>query len=231
MLRAEQGKLPAHSTVLVAGHDTWNGAYVWRNGFGLAARIAGLRQDVVWRLGTAAVLERPQWLGSRAFELSVPGPGRLIDWTSCQIALRQSARQTLAGVPFAPFPGTTTSHRPWSEVSPPIAATSTSLGAAVLRLEKALASPLSGRLWWRGVPRDRFTVTRSRAFLIPTGRRMAIIRLPVALDEKDAPGFRIHTDLLLPPGVGMELTLIERPAECLATSGIIGPPLSFDTQA
>ncbi len=52
-------RAPAGTIVLVAGHDTWRGAPVWRNGFASAIRRAGLRRDLDWRLGTAALLADP----------------------------------------------------------------------------------------------------------------------------------------------------------------------------
>ena len=42
-MRSIEGRFPAGATVLVAGHDTWHGAYLWRNGLAFAARREGLR--------------------------------------------------------------------------------------------------------------------------------------------------------------------------------------------
>ena len=50
-LETLEPRYPAGAIVLVDGHDTWRGAYVWRNGFINALRRAGLRADLDWRLG------------------------------------------------------------------------------------------------------------------------------------------------------------------------------------
>jgi hypothetical protein len=202
-LETIEPRFPAGSVVLIDGHDTWRGAYVWRNGFVNAVRRAGLRADLDWRLGTAALLDRPEELGTRAFEIEVPARGGWIDWTPCQTALQGAA----AELARAPVPaGGATSQLPWVEIGPLAGAG----GAAALAARSPLAQPLDGRLWWRQGT-GRFRVTDSMALRLAAGRAETRVRLPAG----EGPwSFRL--ELADPRRLAelAEIVLLARPPEC-----------------
>jgi hypothetical protein len=74
-MKSFHSRFPPGSTVLVDAPDTYQGAYVFRNGLSEAAELAGLRRDLHWRRGTVALLgpSAGRDLGVRLFEIGVDG--------------------------------------------------------------------------------------------------------------------------------------------------------------
>lgn len=205
-LEAIQPRFPSGSVVLVDGHDTWHGAYVWRNGFTNAVRRAGLRADLDWRLGTAALLARPEELGTRAFEIEVPAHGGWIDWAPCQTALQQTTGElTRALLPA----GGATSQLPWVEIGP----LAGGAGAVVLAARSPLDRALDGRLWWRQGT-GRFRVTDSTALRIPAGSAETRVRLPAGSGP-----WSFRLELADPRRLAelAELRLLSRPPACMGS--------------
>ncbi len=230
VLAANEDRAAAGSTVLVAGHDTWRGAVVWRNGFTEAVRRAGLRRDLDWRLGTAALLDDPARLGIDAFEISVEDDGEWIDWTPCQQALQSAPAHLLVRTAPEPASGMTR-QLPWIDlVAEPGAPTrgnaataEVGIGAVAIVARASIDHDVSGRLWWRGVAgrvragrffAERFRVTNSRSFRIAAGQTRSIVRLPRSLRGDRRLGLRLqladprHLDQI------MELRGLETPDSC-----------------
>ncbi len=184
VMNAAQQRFPTGATVLIAGHDTWQGAYVWRNGLAFAARRHGLRDDLYWTLGTAAVLPQPQDLGHTVFEIGVGADGRERDWTACQEALWTESLSPLGQAGFA-----AASQR---LDSGPIGLRRPSSTLAV----EILAEPnqrFGGRLWWRHDGIGRFNITDSRRFELFPGNRRSVVRLPDFLESLHEIELRIET--------------------------------------
>ena len=160
----KQGTWHPGSTILVAGHDSLSGAYVWRNALHLATRRVGLRSDLHWRLGTFAAAPDldPAELGRTVFEFE-PTPDGLIDRTLCRQALEAGPSPHLATA---------------SDLEP------VNGRLEVLRLPldpapRALAVVLTGadatgRLYWKDPGKRRFRLVQSRRF---ASRDRAIVLL------------------------------------------------------
>jgi len=184
---------PAGSSVFVAGHDSWRGAYVWRNGFAFALRRAGVRSDLRWFLGTAALTAHPEELGERVFEIGPDGACTvrdcaIRDWTPCQQALHSSppaALRELAAVDVRPLPRGSVPGVPGGgrlDLGPlPLAATRWP-AVEILPTAEPLRQPAGGRLHWRAgdvaVGATRFQVSDSRRFRLFPRHSRSIVRLP-----------------------------------------------------
>lgn len=172
-------RLPPHALAFVAGHDSWQGAYTWRNGIAAAARWRGLRPDVSWLLGTAALLDSPAAeLGRNAFEIGIDDAGRPVDWTPCELALL-AAPATAGGtlvrwvLPIPPPPGR-------DPVSPDLPLPGP-LEDLQLRLELGGGRPprpTPGRLYWRPSGAAHFMSVNSATFLLwPQAGGEIVLRL------------------------------------------------------
>jgi hypothetical protein len=186
---------PARSTVFVAGHDTWRGAYTWRNGIAAAARWRGLRPDVSWFLGTVAGIDAPgDDLGRTLFEIGLDDSGHAVDWTPCERALLAPPRQRLASWTLPPAAGR-------DPVTPELAL---ERPAAFLQVRLGLgaerpAAAVSGALLWLPPRFGRFNTTDSAPFFF--GRRAAaevVLRVPPELAPRPAPMRRTALWLHLP---------------------------------
>jgi hypothetical protein len=169
-------RLPPRAAVFVAGDDSWQGAYAWRNAFPSAPRWRGLRQDVTWLLGTAALLDAPAAeLGRTAFEIGIDDAGRPVDWTPCELALLAAPPRTLVRwiLPFPPRPGR-------DPVSPDLPLPGP-LVDLQLRLELGAGRPLRptlGHLFWRPSGAAHFTAVDAAAFLLwPRSGAEVVLRL------------------------------------------------------
>ncbi len=192
MMRRVEDRYDPGTTVLIAGHDTWKGAFTWRNGLAFAARLHGLRRDLHWTLGTAAVLPDAGGLGLNVFEIGLDAGGSPVDWTACERSLRAPDVPILASFQW-PSAG-----RPPSAVTPPLSLTrETTTPTVRLRFlgcptEKTISTEPGniGRLYWRYGPGSvsrRFNVTDARIFRFPAGAKgEVVVRLappPEALDN------------------------------------------------
>jgi hypothetical protein len=192
--------LPPRATVLVAGHDSWQGAYAWRNAFPSAPRWRGLRQDVIWLLGTAALLDSPAAeLGRTAFEVGIDDAGRPVDWTPCELALLAPPPRTLLRwiLPFPPPPGR-------DPVSPDLPLPGP-IEDLQLRLELGAGrppQPTLGRLFWRPSGAAHFTAVDAAAFMLwPRSGAEVVLRLH---PEPPRPMSGLKLWLYMPPpGVAM----------------------------
>jgi hypothetical protein len=136
VLAKSQAAWPSGAEVWVDAHDTRDGAYVFRNGLPEAARLYGLRRDLIWRRGTvAAEPGAPERLGRDRFEISVEESGVLTDWTACERALRD-------GRPPSPA------------------------GLAVRVSRGSCPGAAKGQLFWTTGPRPRFSTADSRVFAL-----------------------------------------------------------------
>ncbi len=169
-------RLPPGAVVLVAGHDSWQGAYAWRNAFPSVPRWRGLRQDVTWLLGTAALLDSPAArLGRTAFEIGIDDAGRPVDWTPCELALLAAPPRTLVRwiLPFPPPAGR-------DPISPdlPLPAPIEDLQ---LRLELGAGRPprpTPGGLFWRPSGMAHFDSVDAATFLLwPSSGAEVVLRL------------------------------------------------------
>lgn len=147
-MKTLQPGFPPGSTVLVDAPDTYQGAYVFRNGLSEAAELAGLRQNLHWRRGTAALLGpgAGRDLGVRVFEIGAEG-----DWTTCARALF-----TLPG-PSAPLSLVPASAQSW--VSIPVAIAETRCHSVTLSTS---CGENTGTLFWKTTDTAPFTTMRSR---------------------------------------------------------------------
>ncbi len=190
------------STVLIAGHDTWKGAYVWRNGLAFAGRLHGLRRDLNWTLGTAAVLPDAGRLGQDAFEIGLDADGQAVDWTTCERMLRAPDVPILASYKWPPT-GTK------AQVKPPRYTLTPSLSLAHETRTPAVRLRFAGcpgerqgprghasRLYWRENGRlgARFNVTDARIFRLPdTAPGEVVVRLATTRQALGNLELRIET--------------------------------------
>ena len=162
-----QPRFPPGSTVLVDAPDTYQGAYVFRNGLSEAAELAGLRRDLHWRRGTVALLGPGvgRDLGVRVFEIGVDG-----DWTACERALFTSPGQ---GTPLSLAPASAQS---WVSIPMPIP----EAGCYSVTLSTSCGEN-TGTLFWKTTNAAPFTTMRSRDL------RLSGEPLPVRLSGLGAP--------------------------------------------
>jgi hypothetical protein len=171
-------RLPAQALVFVAGHDTWRGAFAWRNAIAAAARWRGVRQDSRWFLGTVAGVDRPaDRLGKDLFEIGIDRAGQPVDWTACERALLMSPQAILGSFDVAWKGGA-------DPVTPPLVFRQP-LRALQVRLELSSgrpAGPVAGRLFWHPARAGRFNMTDSAAFFIgPRAAPEVVLRVPPEL--------------------------------------------------
>jgi hypothetical protein len=164
-------RLPTRSQVVVAGHDSWQGAFAWRNGLTAAAVVDGLPGGHLWTLGTAAVVEDPApWLGRNLFEAGFGASGELRDRTACAQALLASPGSlptSLASWPVAagPDPG----GDPVTEVVLPVAPLVPPTGDLAVRLRLGACRPraaTSGTLSWLFADSRKFEATDALPFVV-----------------------------------------------------------------
>ncbi len=164
-------RLPPRSQVAVAGHDSWQGAFAWRNGLTAAAEIDGLPGGHLWTLGTAAVVEDPgRWLGRSLFEVRLEPGGELLDRTACARALLPAAGplpQSLASWPVAagPDPGGDAVTEVVLRAAPLVPPA----GDLAVRLELGACRPraaISGTLFWLFADSRKFEATDSLPFAV-----------------------------------------------------------------
>jgi hypothetical protein len=197
-------RLPPRSQVAVAGHDSWQGAFAWRNGLTAAAEVDGLPGGHLWTLGTAAVVEDPgPWLGRSLFEVGLGPRGELRDRTACARALLMAsgAAPSLASWPVAaaPDPG----GDPVTEVVLPLASLITPAGDLAVRLQLGSCRPrtaVSGALFWLFSDSRKFEATDSLPFAVGprTPPEVVIHLFSPRLPEKTRPHERITLLLDLP---------------------------------
>jgi hypothetical protein len=141
--------------------DTYQGAYVFRNGLAEAAELAGLRRDLYWRRGTIALLgpDAGRELDVRVFEIGVEG-----DWTACERDLFTLPRQ---GTPLSFVPASAQ-----SRVSIPVSIAETGCHSVTLSTS---CGENTGTMFWKTTDKAPFTTMRSR------GLRLSGEPLPVRL--------------------------------------------------
>jgi hypothetical protein len=212
-------RLPPRSQVAVTGHDSWQGAFAWRNGLTAAAEVDGLPGGHLWTLGTAAVVEDPgPWLGRSLFEVRLGPGGELLDRTACARALLPapgSPPPSLAGwrVAAGPEPGGDAV----TEVVLPAAPLVPPAGDLAVRLELGACRPraaISGTLFWLFADSRKFEATDS---------------LPFTVGPRTAPEVVIH---LFPPfpktrpreRITLLLDLPRELAPCVVGARIVAAP-------
>jgi hypothetical protein len=163
MERFEPG-IPSGSTVLVDTPDTREGAYVFRNGLSEAAEVEGLRRDLRWQRGTAALLGAgaESELGSRLFEIGFDDQGRATDWTRCERSLGEAVPRGDV-LPFLPSPKTP----PFQPAKRWLAET-TSVESTCQRLMLSMSCKDSGSrmgtVFWKSKEEEQFTTMKAREF-------------------------------------------------------------------
>ncbi len=174
-LQANASQWSPGTTVWVDGHDSWHGAYVWRNGFDFALRRVGLEPRRPWRLGTLA--RAPEALadgslGRSVFQIARVADGEWADRTECYRALA-----AVAGPPLAQF-----------EVGANLAVHEFEVrvdgGLPAVAVFVRSEDPVSGHLWWLhdGIP--RFNPTERRAFRSDL-QRPGVLALPAVSGQGD----------------------------------------------
>jgi hypothetical protein len=171
-------RFPANALVFVAGHDTWHGAFAWRNAIAGGARWRRLRPDLRWFLGTVAGVDRPaEGLGKDLFEIGIDQAGRPADWTSCEEALLAPPKTVIASFRVA-----------WAGGADPLTPAVAFAGPRrALQVRVGLDSgrppdPVAGRLFWRPARGGRFNMTDSAPFFIgPRAAAEVVLRVPSEL--------------------------------------------------
>jgi hypothetical protein len=195
-----EGGLEPGSGLLVAGPDAWRGVPVWRN-VGYAFADAGLRQDVAWLVGSAAVLDEVNGLGTFIREVQVEPDGSWREWTGCQ-------RHLLAAPPALIHELTLRAHELETPVLP---APAPIIG---IRLRGDADGPASaGRLWWRQSG-QRFLAERSVLFRWRADGS-AVVRLPAPV--ADALALRVQLD-------DPAARALPREVELLPVDSVCSPP-------
>jgi len=216
-LEQSQAAWPAGAEVWVDVHDTRDGAYVFRNGLSQAARLHGLRSDVVWRRGTvASVSGAVDRLGRDLFEISAGGNAEPVDWTACERALRDGrSLPTLTTAKSAALhpqaPGRWLGRRLRVSPSPGGLAVRLSLG------DCPGTAGLQGQLYWKKDDVPRFTTMDLRAFVLAADGS-ALVRLPPAAALSRLLEIRADFDAAPPAGCSPAAALVRLPAECAGMS-------------
>ena len=196
-MKTLSSRFPQGATVLVDAPDTYQGAYVFRNGLSEAAELAGLRRDLHWRRGTIALLgaSAGRDLGVRVFEIGAAG-----DWTACERALFILPRQ---GTPLSLTPASAQS---WVSIPMPILET----GCHSVTLSTSCGEN-TGTLFWKTTDRAPFTTMRSRDL------KLSGEPLPVRLSGLDSPSklwLRIDLDRPMAAACWGPVELRRCPASC-----------------
>jgi hypothetical protein len=201
-MKALQSRFPPGATVLVDALDTREGAYVLRNGLSEAAELAGLRRDLHWRRGTAALLGpgTGRDLGIRLFEIGTDEKGLPVDWTACErpLFMPRGPGTTLGLVPA--------SAQGWISIPIPVAGT----GCHFVTLSISCGEN-TGVLFWKTTDEAPFTTMRSRDL------RLAGEPLPVRLSSPGSPAklwLRIDLDRPMAAACWGPVELRECPASC-----------------
>lgn len=218
LMRRVEDRYDPGTTVLIAGHDTWKGAYAWRNGLAFAGRLHGLRRDIHWALGTTALLPDPGRLGLDAFAIGFDAGGRAVDWTACEQVLRRPDVPVLARHSWPPAGDAA----PARLYSPPLLLDrETAAPAARLRFAgcpeiASTGGPRTGRLYWRESSQPvRFNVTDARIFRLPTGPRgEVVVRLGPTRDALQRLELRVETARPAWLGCLREVEILEGPPNC-----------------
>jgi hypothetical protein len=171
-MKALQSRFPPGATVLVDTLDTYQGAYVFRNGLPEAATFAGLRQDLRWRRGTVALLgpSAGRDLGGRLVEIGTDEKGFAVDWTACERSLFTPSE---SGAPLILVPASAQS---WLSVPVTVA----EAGCHSVTLSTSCGET-TGALFWKTSDGEPFTTMRSRDL------RLSGEPLPVRLPSLTSP--------------------------------------------
>jgi hypothetical protein len=207
-MKTLQSRFPAGSTVLVDALDTYQGAYVFRNGLPEAATLVGLRQDLRWRRGTVALLgpSASRDLGVHIFEIGADERGQAVDWTACEKSLFTSRE---SGTPLTLIPA---SAQTWMSLPVPIA----KAGCRSVTLSTSCGET-TGTLFWKTTEGAPFTTMSSREI------RLSGEPLPVRLPSLGAPAnlwLRIDLDRPMPASCWGPVELRECPARVRPPSGV-----------
>ena len=216
--------------VYIDGHDSWRGAYLWRNGFLAALRRHGIGGGVDWRLGSGALAERASDLGRNTFVWALDAELRLVDRTPCEQALAQSlcrcqapAEGLLAGTvkmcfgrcqaPAESLPGSLPEGCTDRCQAPAGNTADNSLIALRLRVNGSQNRPLRGRLMWRRGSRARFNISDSKAFQLSKARPQTTLLLGPL---RDAGAWQVRLQLEEPGRVGeiVEVVRVTVPEVC-----------------
>jgi hypothetical protein len=223
-MQAAERRFPAGATVLVDTRDSEEGAYVFRNGLPEAARLRGLRGDLEWKRGTAALFgpsEATSRLGVALFEIGATHTGGTIDWTECERSLFLARADSLparalAHLPLSPVGGKASALR-W--VSPAVAPTGAPGGIAAWLLARPCGrqSILTGTLFWRTDPGRPFTTTQERRFSLPPGPSAVPVRLPHSVGQASRLELRVDVEgAALPTACWNPVLLSPLPVTCPA---------------
>jgi hypothetical protein len=201
-MKAFESRFPSGSTVLVDALDTYQGAYVFRNGLSEAAELAGLRRDLRWHRGAVALLgaSAGRDLGICLFEIGTEEKGRAMDWTACERAFftTRGPATTLRLVPA--------SKQSWVSIPVPIAES----GCHFVTLSTSCGEN-TGTLFWKTTDAGPFTTMRSRDL------KLSGEPLPVRLSGLGAPSrlwLRIDLDQPMPAGCWDLVEMRGRPVSC-----------------
>jgi hypothetical protein len=188
-------RLPPGSQVVVAGHDTWRGAFAWRNGLAAAAEIDGLPGGHTWILGTAAAVENPgPALGRSLFEVGIErsgGRGAGLDRTACARALLVPSMPPMPPMPPMPsIPSLATwpvaavadpGGDPLTEVVLPAKPLASPARDLAVRLQLGTCrprAPVAGKLAWLFADSRKFESTDALPFVVgPRTPSEVVIRL------------------------------------------------------
>ncbi len=228
---------PAGATIFVAGHDTWRGAFTWRNGIADAAAWKGLRPDLHWFLGTVAGVDRPEEaLGTSLFEIGIDAAGRAVDWTPCARELLAPPVRLLARWPLsggdADGSGKAAAQADGHDPVTPVLALPGLMAAIEVRLELGSARPpaaVPGRLFWLPNARARYDTSESAPFFLgPRAGHEIVLRVPPWLAPRSEPLAQAAFWLHLPPedlAYVRAITVAAVPQACIAPPPLVLVPL------
>jgi hypothetical protein len=201
------------STLVIDGHDVYRGAYTWRNGLVAATRLAGLRSDLQFTLGTSARLqpEQRRRLGSSVFVVEIDADAGVLDWTACEAGLARGEGGELGSLRLRSERGTLIDSE-WLQLAGEPGVIAVRFDARPRESEAVLA----GALLWRFEPGRSFNRTDARDFLLAPPESVAV---RLRRFEATAPALQIRLEpdgparaaaLSLP----LDATLLRGPAAC-----------------
>jgi len=181
-MQMAQSRFPGGARVLVDAPDMIDGAYVFRNGLSEAARLAGLREDLIWRRGTAASsgVDAAERLGRDVFVIGSDRLGRPVDWTRCERDLMEAASPAIRTWSAEDMRRSFEIHRRKggvvSIVSPAFSlpADSASVHMRLAFSPCSLDRFVSGVVLWRTNPSRPLGFTESRVFRAEKDGRVAV---------------------------------------------------------